>query len=158
MGSDTITLRLARKVDAAAIAAMSRVYIEAGLEWRYSADRVAHLIQDRDTASLVAFDAQGRVHGFAIMHFGDVRAHLVLLCVRPTYRRRGIGRRLIEWLLTSARVAGIESLHLELRVDNDDARAFYGKLGFIDAAVMPGYYDARVPAQRMVLMLRTPQP
>jgi ribosomal protein S18 acetylase RimI-like enzyme len=158
MGPDAITLRLARRTDAGVIAAMSRDFIEAGLGWRYSADRIARLIAERDTTSLVACDAQGRIQGFAILHFGELRAHLVLLCVQPERRRRGVGRRLIEWLLESARVAGIESLHLELRADNDAARAFYGRLGFTDAAVVPGYYDARIPAQRMVLVLREPRP
>jgi ribosomal protein S18 acetylase RimI-like enzyme len=159
MGSTAaITLRLARRTDAGVIAAMSRDFIETGLGWRYSADRVARLISERDTCALVACDAQGRVQGFAIMHFGELRAHLVLLCVRPERRRLGVGRSMIEWLLESARVAGIESLHLELRADNESAKAFYGRLGFTDTAVVPGYYDARVPAQRMVLVLRETPP
>ena len=130
MGLDAITLRLARRTDAGVIATLSRDFIETGLGWRYSADRIARLVAERDTTSLVACDARGGVQGFAIMHFGEVRAHLVLLCVRPERRRRGIGRRLIEWLLESAQVADIESLHLELRADNEAAKAFYGRLGF----------------------------
>jgi ribosomal protein S18 acetylase RimI-like enzyme len=154
---DDLTLRLARRADAAAMAAMSRDFIEAGLAWRYSAERMWRLIADTDTVALVACDAEDRVQGFAVMQFGDTRAHLLLLCVRPAHRRRGTARRLLDWLLASARVAGIESLHLELRADNDGARAFYLRLGFADAGLVQGYYDGRIAAQRMVLVLREHQ-
>jgi ribosomal protein S18 acetylase RimI-like enzyme len=151
------TLRLARRADAGAMAVMSRDFIETGLAWRYSAERMVQLMADADTLALVACDGQERVQGFAVMQFGDTRAHLVLLCVRPAHRRRGLARRLVEWLLASARVAGIESLHLELRADNKGARAFYTRLGFTAAERMDGYYDGRVAALRMVMPLREHQ-
>ncbi len=59
------------------------------------------------------------------MQFGDLHAHLALLCVPPAQQQRGIGRRLIEWLVESARVAGIASIRLELRADNAAALYFY---------------------------------
>jgi ribosomal protein S18 acetylase RimI-like enzyme len=152
-----LTLRLARRADAGAMALMSRDFIETGLAWRYSADRMVRLMADTETVALVACDEQDRVQGFAVMQFGETRAHLVLLCVRPAHRRRGIARRLIEWLLASAQVAGIESLHLELRADNDGARAFYTRLGFTEAERVNGYYDGQIAALRMVLQLREHQ-
>jgi ribosomal protein S18 acetylase RimI-like enzyme len=155
--SAELLLRLARRSDAGAMALMSRDFIETGLAWRYSAERMVRLMTDADTVALVACDAQDRAQGFAVMQFGDTRAHLVLLCVRPAHRRRGLARRLIEWLLASARVAGIESLHLELRADNAGARALYSRLGFTEAERVDGYYDGRIAALRMVLSLREHQ-
>ncbi len=148
-----VTLRLARSDDARAMAAMSRDLIEAGLGWRYSPARIAALRRDADTVALVARDAAGAVVGFAIMQFGDERAHLVLLCVRPREQRQGIGRRLLEWLLTSCRVAGIAAVELELRADNERAAAFYRALGFAETAIVPGYYAATVAARRMARRL-----
>ena len=152
-----ITLRPARVDDALAMAAMSRDFIEAGLDWRYSPQRIARIIGDRETIALVACDAAG-VRGFAIMQFGDERAHLVLMCVQPAHRRLGIGRRLIEWLVESARVAGTVSIHLELRADNEGAQAFYRTLGFSETIVVAGYYEGRVSARRMLRLLRPPRP
>ena len=148
-----VTLRLARPDDARAMAAMSRDLIEAGLGWRYSPARVAGLSRDPDTVALVACCGD-TVAGFAIMQFGDERAHLTLLCVRPAHQRRGLGRRLIEWLVASARVAGIVSIHLELRADNESARAFYRTLGFGETITVPNYYATGIAAQRMVKLLR----
>ena len=146
-------LRPARAHEARAMAEMSRTLIEAGLGWRYTARRIAALISDAETVALVAHDAS-RIQGFAVMQFGDTHAHLVLLCVQPMQRRRGIGRRLSEWLVESACVAGIESIGLELRADNAAALAFYGRLGFTEMQLVPGYYDGQTPARRMRLQLR----
>jgi ribosomal-protein-alanine N-acetyltransferase len=134
------------------MAEMSRELIEAGLAWRYTPSRMAALISDPETMALVACDGPS-IQGFAVMHFGDVHAHLALLCVQPMQRQRGIGRRLHEWLIESARVAGIASIGLELRADNAAARSFYRRLGFAETQLVPGYYDGQVAARRMTLML-----
>jgi ribosomal-protein-alanine N-acetyltransferase len=105
---------------------------------------------------MVIAAAEGpRIDGFAIMQFGDVRAHLVLLAVRPEQRRRGVGRQLVAWLIASARTAGLESVHLELRAGNDAARRFYRALGFAETLLVPGYYGGKEAALRMLRLLRT---
>ena len=158
MTQDAITIRLAEPRDARDIALMSRDLIEPGLGWRYEPEKVLRRIRQRDTIALVASD-RGRTAGFAIMDFGEERAHLVLLAVRPTHRRQGTGRRMLEWLVESALTAGIASLHLELRASNEAARAFYLAMGFSETMVVPGYYrgpgGAKESALRMLRILRT---
>ncbi|MBA2672626.1 N-acetyltransferase [Ramlibacter sp.] len=149
-------LRLARHTDAGAIAQMARELIEAGLTPRYTAVRIARHIADADTVALVAQTPGAAPQGFALMAFGDDHAHLVLLAVQPAARRQALGRALLQWLLASAEVAGMASVALELRADNDGAQAFYRALGFEATLLMPGYYEGRVDGQRMVRMLRAP--
>jgi ribosomal-protein-alanine N-acetyltransferase len=146
---------LARADDARAIATMSRDLIESGLGWSYPPERVRRLIASTDTVALVA-RAGATLAGFAIMEFGADRAHLMLLAVSPPHRRQGLGRRLMQWLLQSAQVAGIESLHLELRLSNQGAAAFYRALEFGATLQVPGYYQQREAALRMVRVLRAP--
>jgi [ribosomal protein S18]-alanine N-acetyltransferase len=163
-----ITIRPAEPRDAQAIAAMSRDFIESGLGWKYDAARVLRAMRDRETLAVVACEgaktstAKGAVAGFAIMEFGDERAHLVLLAVRPSHRRLGIGQRLLDWLLESARVAGMASIHLELRAGNDAARRFYRAMGFYETVLVPGYYRSgegrKEGALRMLRVLRNPGP
>ncbi|MEX2240301.1 MAG: GNAT family N-acetyltransferase [Burkholderiales bacterium] len=157
MNAHAISVRLAGQRDAQAIALMSRDLVESGLGWKYDAARVLKAIRDRETLTPVACD-RGRIAGFAIMEFGDERAHLVLLAVRPTQRRMGIGRRLVDWLMTSARTAGIASVHLELRAGNEAARGFYRAMGFDETIVVPGYYRGREAAMRMIRVLRSTSP
>jgi len=160
-----IAVRLAEPRDAQAIAVMSRDFIEAGLGWKYDAARVLRAIRNRDTLAVVACEggknAGGALTGFAIMEFGEERAHLVLLAVRPTHRRLGIGQRLFEWLLESSRAAGMASIHLELRSVNDAARRFYRAMGFFETVLVPGYYRGegrKEGALRMLRILRAPGP
>ena len=157
MTAHAISVRLAGQRDAQAIALMSRDLVESGLGWKYDAARVLKAIRDPETLAPVACD-RGRVAGFAIMEFGDERAHLVLLAVRPTQRRMGIGRRLVDWLMESARTAGIASVHLELRAGNEAARGFYRAMGFDETIVVPGYYRGREAALRMIRVLRSTSP
>jgi ribosomal-protein-alanine N-acetyltransferase len=83
------------------------------------------------------------------MHFGDEVAHLNLLAVAPDYRRRGLGRQLMDWLTTTAIEAGVFRINLELRTQNAQARAFYESLGFSELGVVQGYYQGREAALRM---------
>lgn len=145
---NAIALRLARRADAAAMAELSRDLIEQGLAWRYTPGRMTGLMADPECSVLVADGSHG-LEGFAAMHFGDDRAHLVLLCVASARQRQGLGRRLLDWLLASAGVAGVTVVTLELRADNATALAFYRALGFAETALLPGYYDGRVAARRM---------
>jgi ribosomal protein S18 acetylase RimI-like enzyme len=163
-----ITIRLAEPRDAQAIALMSRDFIEAGLGWKYDAPRVLRAIRDRDTLAVVACEGgkgaagRGAITGFAIVEFGEERAHLVLLAVRPSHRRLGIGQRLFRWLLDSARTAGMASIHLELRASNDTARRFYRAMGFYETVLVPGYYRSgegrKEGALKMLRVLRVPGP
>ena len=146
-------LRLAQARDAQAIARMSRDLIETGLGWSYDAPKIQRLIADPDTLVVVAYN-DVELTGFAVMQFGDERAHLVLLAVQPRHQRRGVARRMLSWLLQSARTAGIGELSLELRAGNAGARAFYRGMGFGDGGLIPGYYRNREPALRMVRALR----
>jgi ribosomal-protein-alanine N-acetyltransferase len=154
MSSGPIQLRLAQRQDAQAIAQMSRDLIESGLGWTYDAPRVARLIAHAETLTLVACDRLG-LAGFAILQFGDERAHLVLLAVQSRCQRRGVARSLLNWLLDSARTAGTAELSLELRAGNAAARALYRAMGFSDAGLLPGYYRNREPALRMRRVLRS---
>ena len=154
VSSRDITLQLASRGDAEAMASLSRDLIEAGLGWQYRAERIRALMNDPDTATLVARDH--RVNGFAIMSFHDEQAHLVLMAVRPSEQRRGIARRMVVWLVESAVTAGIASFHLELRARNEAAYAFYRALGFAETLRLPGYYLGRETAIRMLRLLRAP--
>jgi ribosomal-protein-alanine N-acetyltransferase len=148
MINSELSLQLARPADATTIANMSRVLIEYGLRWRWTPERVVVSIRAPDVNVLVA-RIDSHAAGFAIMRYGDDVAHLDLLAVAPPYRRAGVGRRLLEWLEKCAVVAGIFSVSLEVRVENEGARLFYERLGYRTQARLPGYYQGVEDALRM---------
>jgi ribosomal-protein-alanine acetyltransferase len=150
-----IRLGLAHPDEAPAIANMSRYLIENGLPWSWNEQRIAYCMKNRDCIALAARDRR-RLAGFAIMEYYDEHAHLSLLAVQPGYQRLGIGRQLIEWLESSARVAGTFTVQLELRASNDGARRFYERLGYSEVARKPAYYGGREDALRMSRNLAVP--
>jgi ribosomal-protein-alanine N-acetyltransferase len=155
MAAIDIDLGFASPSDAPGIALLARDLIEAGLGWGYRPQRIVDLIRDRETITLTA-RARSRLVGFAVMRFGDERAHLLLLAVDAPHQRRGIARTMIEWLVKSARTAGMTSIHVELRANNLPAFEFYRAVGFAETFRVPGYYRGRETAVRMIRMLRRP--
>jgi ribosomal-protein-alanine N-acetyltransferase len=146
-GSD-LSLQLARASDAATIANMSRMLIEQGLDWSWTARRVMKSIGAANVNVLVA-RVGNQTTGFAIMRYGEDTAHLDLLAVAPAYRRSGVGRRLLEWLEKCAVTAGIFSVALEVRAANRSAQRFYERMGYRVRARLPGYYQGVEDALRM---------
>ncbi len=151
-----ITLRLAHRGDAQAIATLSRDLIERGLGWSWTARRVMRSIADTDTNVLVALDGVGRLQGFAVMRYGDDDAHLLLLAVQQAQGRRGIGSTLMGWLEAAALVAGVRRVFLEAREANGPARAFYHRLGYREIELLPGYYQGREDSVRLLKELWQP--
>lgn len=89
-----------------------------------------------DHVALVAEDAGepvGTVYAnVSSPHFGFVFG----LYTRPEARRRGVARALMREIAVVLRDEGREHVVLSVDTPNDGARAFYERLGFIDAARM----------------------
>ena len=66
--------------------------------------------------------------------------HITVVAVHPAHRRGGLGRRLLEALLTEAVGRGARHATLEVAADNGAAQALYGALGFQTAGVRRRYY------------------
>jgi ribosomal protein S18 acetylase RimI-like enzyme len=146
--NSTIQIRLALEQDAPRIAAMSRDLIERGLGWSWTPQRVFRSIRDRNTNVAVADDT-AQLIGFGIMRYRDEEAHLHLFAVRDSFRRQGVGTALMHWFERTALVAGIGVIHLEARLVNQEARAFYHRLGYKEITIVPGYYRGIEPAVRL---------
>ncbi|MDB5683050.1 MAG: ribosomal-protein-alanine acetyltransferase [Sphingomonas bacterium] len=77
--------------------------------------------------------------GFALARVVADEAELLLLAVRPCFRRRGIGQLLIGRTLAVAAAAGARTVHLEVR-DGNDAFRLYQNSGFAEVGRRRGYY------------------
>jgi ribosomal-protein-alanine N-acetyltransferase len=83
-------------------------------------------------------------------------AEIMTIGVIPQARRRGLATDLLHALLAEAHRRGAQECFLEVREDNDAARAFYEREGFETVGVRRGYYDhGRVHAISMRLELTT---
>ncbi len=83
-----------------------------------------------------------RIVGFAVARLLLDEAELLLIGTHPEARRQGVGRLLLSECLLRLKASGAQCLHLEVRVSNVGAQAFYRALGFQDVGRRRGYYPA----------------
>jgi [ribosomal protein S18]-alanine N-acetyltransferase len=95
-------------------------------------------------AYLVAEDDDGSILGYAGLSCPiDARggdAEIMTLAVSPRAQGRRIGTALLHALREVAELRGAGRLMLEVRADNEAARALYAAAGFEQVAIRPGYY------------------
>ncbi|UCH42386.1 MAG: ribosomal protein S18-alanine N-acetyltransferase [Dehalococcoidales bacterium] len=71
-------------------------------------------------------------------------AHIIIIAVRETYRRMGIGELLLISLVELAMKQKAQVITLEVRVSNTVAQNLYLKYGFNGVGTRKGYYIDRV--------------
>lgn len=67
-------------------------------------------------------------------------AHITTVAVSDEFRRRGIGKEIVTYLLDEARKRGMTCSTLEVRAGNTAAITLYRNLGFESTATRKGYY------------------
>ena len=90
---------------------------------------------------VIRVDAQ--FAGYAVLSIGAGEAHVLNVCIRPEYRFRGLGRRMMLHLIDLARSAGADYLFLEVRPSNVTAVRLYESLGLQQVGLRRGYYQAQ---------------
>jgi ribosomal-protein-alanine N-acetyltransferase len=96
-----------------------------------------------------------QVLGYAGLGVGDEVADVMTVAVHPSARRRGLGTVLVQALLDAARRQDAREVVLEVRVDNQPARALYARLGFERLGLRRRYYPDG--ADGLVLRRRLPR-
>ena len=90
--------------------------------------------------------------GYGVLSVGAGEAHVLNICVRPEYRCRGLGRRMLQHLIDISRSAGAHDLFLEVRPSNLAAVRLYQALGLVQVGIRRGYYQAENGREDAVVM------
>lgn len=99
---------------------------------------------------VIALEEDGKLLGWAGLFSLYETAQILTVGVVPAAQRRGIGTELVRLLETGARHRKTTELLLEVRVDNEPAKALYQREGFVELGRRKGYYDnGRVDAITM---------
>jgi [ribosomal protein S18]-alanine N-acetyltransferase len=91
--------------------------------------------------------------GFVLARVAGAEAEILTLAVAPLARGRGLGRALLQAVITKAAKMGAANLFLEVGVDNPAALALYAGLGFAKVGTRKAYYDG---GDALVLRLSLP--
>ena len=86
--------------------------------------------------------SDGEVAGFTLSRAILDEAELLLIAIRPRFRRRGIGAALLRGMLSESRGRGVVRVHLEVRSGNE-AIMLYTAHGFAKVGERKAYYRGR---------------
>jgi [ribosomal protein S18]-alanine N-acetyltransferase len=92
---------------------------------------------------------QGAPAGFILARDLGGEVEILSVGVLPGWRRRGIGRALMDAVVAEAQRRRAGSLVLEVATENDAARELYAACGFVQVGRRPRYYrrpDGRADA------------
>jgi ribosomal-protein-alanine N-acetyltransferase len=128
-------------------ASFTNPWTRAMYEWELQNRSVCHILVLRTAAC--------RVAGFCSFWLVVDEIHVNNVAIRPEYRGRGFGTRLMRRVLTEGRRLGATRATLEVRASNDAARRFYEGLGFRAAGVRKRYYTN--PEEDAVILWRDPE-
>ena len=91
--------------------------------------------------SFVVFFNENLV-GYVIAKITYPETHILNLTVKKSFRKKGIGRSLIELIISETRLRNSENIILEVRVDNIQAQSLYKKLNFEIIGTRKDYYES----------------
>ncbi len=86
------------------------------------------------------WEQEGEIIGYSVMSLGAGEAHILNIAVRPDWRRRGLGRSMLEHLVSVAERHNVEAMLLEVRPSNRNAMKLYEQLRFQQVGLRRNYY------------------
>ena len=81
--------------------------------------------------------------GYIISKITYPETHILNLTVKKNFRKNGIGKALVELIISNARLRNSENIILEVRANNTDAQSLYKKLNFEVIGTRKDYYESK---------------
>lgn len=70
-----------------------------------------------------------------------IEGHITTLAIDPAYRRQGLAKYLLDWIVSSLVESEVKKVTLEVRVSNQAARRLYQDYGFEELGIKEDYYQ-----------------
>ena len=105
-----------------------------------------HPVTDPDSRDSYA----DNIAGYGILRLLGPEAEIENICVSTDLRKKGIGECLMRHMIDTARANLASTIYLEVRAQNEAAKALYRKMGFENSYIRKGYY--RDPMDDAIIM------
>jgi len=96
-----------------------------------------------------------RIIGYSIMSVAVGEANILNVTIHPDMQGHGLGRKLLERMLTLASQQQADTAFLEMRASNRVASSLYDAMGFNEIGVRRNYYPAKGGREDAILMAKT---
>jgi len=98
----------------------------------------------RDECTYIVIVADGKIVGTAGYTFNGFEGYINNVVIDEAYRGTGLGRQLMNALISVGKEQGINEYTLEVRVGNAPANRLYESLGFVNEGVRKNFYERPV--------------
>lgn len=96
---------------------------------------------EADYAHYYVAEVDGRIAGCCGIRNIAGEGEITNVVVAAPYRKKGIARKMMEYMLERAEEIGIGDCTLEVRISNQPAIRLYEGLGFKGEGIRPGFYE-----------------
>ena len=144
-----ITLRVAGKECAETLAA---IHQECFLTY-WDIEAFSGFFSVHNTHALLA-EREGEKAGMAVFRLTPDEAEIITLAVRPDFRRRGVGRALLEKTMKEAASTGLKVMFLDVEAGNEAAVKLYESQGFAQINRRRQYYRQKDGSYTDALVMR----
>ena len=101
-------------------------------------------------AFITVAEVAGEIAGYCIIYCAYDEAEIARIATSEKWRRKGVGRSLLDYTCECCKEKQMERLLLDVRESNEGARSFYEDYGFAVDGIRKNFYD--MPKEHAVLM------
>jgi ribosomal-protein-alanine N-acetyltransferase len=105
----------------------------------YSKSLFKNYYKEHPKGFIVA-ESEGEIIGYTIGKAKNEGGEIISLAIKPTWRQKGIGTKLTNFLINHFKEGAIREVSLNVRTKNKTGIAFYQKLGFKILEIVKNYY------------------
>lgn len=109
---------------------------------------------EQEYPSLV-LEHKSSIIAYVVFNYLFDECHLMNITTATSHQGRGFASQLIQAMFKQARVAGMQSVLLEVRESNQPALSFYIKEGFEEIGRRPNYYPSKDAREAAIVMRRS---
>jgi ribosomal-protein-alanine N-acetyltransferase len=102
---------------------------------------IAGEIDGRSWSRVTIASHEDALVGYMVYWIVTTEVHLLNLAVDPTWRRKGVAKKLMTYLIETSHSDNLTEILLEVRVSNTAAKNLYRQLRFKEIAIRPNYYS-----------------
>ena len=108
---------------------------------------------EQEYPSLV-LEEKSNIIGYVVFNYLFDECHLMNITTAPLHQGQGYASQLIQAMYKQAKIAGMQSVLLEVRESNQPALSFYAKEGFEEIGRRPNYYPNKDSREAAIVMRR----
>jgi len=121
----------------------------------WTARQIEMAVDDDAVIAIIAQATDGALMGYVLARAIEDEGEILSITAGPAFRRKGVGRRLLDAAISELHQRGARTAWLEVRRSNAAAHALYLGAGFVATGVRKAYYQ-RPPEDAIVLRRALP--